>query len=177
MSNLHKLFDTNYYAFSIIVFIISLTTFVLGFNDKNPTNKNEIKNIQGKIEKLDYKPNSKQKYTYLIKIQNLDNDFQIPANYLSIFNKNALELNSNKNENFNFQILKKDERNLNRNSTISVFGIYTNSDILLDFNKVIQINKNSKKISPFISFIFFLLAIIFFVIRKFFWKHQEKHYR
>ncbi|WP_164472049.1 hypothetical protein [Amniculibacterium aquaticum] len=177
MSKIHKLFDKNYYAFSTIAIMIALTTFIFDLNNKNPTNKNEITNIHGKIEKFDYKPNSNQKYTYLIKIQNLNNHFQIPASYLSVFNKKGLELNANKNEIFSFQILKNDEQKLNKNSTVSVFGIYANSDIFLDFNKVIQINKNSKKINPFVSLFFFIAAIGFFLIRKFFWKPQTKHYR
>lgn len=177
MSNFYKLFDKNYYAFSTIAIFIALIIFIFGLNDPNPTKENEVKNIQVTVEKFNYKPKSNQRYTYLIKGRNLNNDFQIPANYLSIFKKNAFELNANKIENFNFLILKNDEKNLNKNSKISVFGIHTNSDILLDFDKVTQINKNSKKINPIISLIFFISGIVFFLIRKFHWTPQKKHYR
>ena len=169
MCNFYKLFDINYYACSSIAILIALLTFMFGLNDKNPTTITQMKTIRGTVKNFDYKPSDNQKYTYLIKMQGLKNDFQIPANYLSIFNEKTFALNAVKKEKINFIILKKDEQKLNEKSKISLFGIYTNSELLLDFNKVLQINKNSKKTNTLISSIFFILGIVYFIIRKFFW--------
>ena len=173
MSNFYKLFDINYYAFSSLSILVALLTFMLGLNDKNPTMTTQMLTIRGTVENFDYKPTDNQKYTYLIKIQGLKNDLQIPAKYLSIFNKETFELNAVKKENINFLILKKGEQKLNEKSKISLFGIYTNSEVMLDFNKVLQVNKNLRKTYPLISSIFLILGIVYFIVRKFFWTPQK----
>ena len=173
MSNFYKLFDINYYAFSSLSILVALLTFMLGLNDKNPTMTTQMLTIRGTVENFDYKPTDNQKYTYLIKIQGLKNDLQIPAKYLSIFNKETFELNAVKKENINFIILKKGEQKLKKKKKISLFGIYTNSEVMLDFNKVLQVNKNLRKTYPLISSIFLILGIVYFIVRKFFWIPQK----
>jgi hypothetical protein len=87
-----------YRTLAIVLLIVAVGSFVGGFYNGQVINKNNIKLINGTLNSFYFKDMGRQRYDYMIYLNETNKPFQISATLVDYFNKNGFEQSMKSND-------------------------------------------------------------------------------
>jgi hypothetical protein len=170
-SKINPWLDRDYYAFTSITILLSIVTLSYFFTKDKIRSENDLTKIEGKYNSYSFKKGNRGTLMYYFWLNEYKCTFQIPANYISYFNRNRFIANVKKNDKLNIYISNNQVTNLN--SKEKIFVQHIGKQNLIFLNKMNSIKTEKSYSEVYFSIIIFIAGILYYVIRKTIWKPKE----
>jgi hypothetical protein len=141
-----KLKRRNYKIGAIVLFIVAVLTFIIGFYDAKCTSKENIKSIKGTLRSYWFNDLNRGGHDYMINLNESNKSFHISADLITNFNKDKFERNIFTNDSLYLSYLKlpgiilpeSNELVSLRSSTIKFLALESSYNKLVNHNILIK---------------------------------------
>jgi hypothetical protein len=161
------LIDKDYYAFSTIMVLISIFSFYHYYSKDTAWNENDLIHLQGRIKNFSFNEGGRSKIYYFW-LDKYDCTFQIPADFVDLFDNDFFRNTVNSNSKLDIFVSKHNVEYLNQDRRIFVFQIQNQKGIYLSMKDTIK--RSTQPTDIYAGFAFLIVGFIYFFIRRFYWK-------
>ena len=148
--------------------LVGLFLFYHYFTKDKISSNDELLKIDGNISEYSFTHGSRGTREYYIWLDKYNCTFQIPADYLGLFNEARFKRNVMRNDKLDLYISKSRIIELTKDQKVIVYQI--NDDNYTYLSKIDTVYKEKKPIDIYAGIGFLLAGIIYFFIRKYIWK-------
>jgi hypothetical protein len=116
--------NKKHYAFTTVMFLISIFVFSLYFTKPKIKSENDLLKVQGKLSYYSFEKGARGAYYYYIWLSNYESELQIPAKYVDYFDKLKFETRAHNIKILQLKIAKEQSNQLNNPyKKIFLYGI------------------------------------------------------
>lgn len=164
-------FEKEYYAAATFAFAVSFMMFLNFFIEDKVRSENDLQYIEGSVVEYSFKQGFRGSKIYYIWLENYGCTFQIPADYLHLFDEFNFRRIVNVGSKVVLFIRKSELKYLKRNKDIFVFHV--NDPIYTYLSQKDTIEIEMKPMGLYGGFGFLIGGIMYLLIRKFLWKPKK----